>query len=361
MHDMFEILKTLTELPGMTGCEERVNRWLAKEWSRHARSVQFDRVGNLIAHIGGEGPSLLIEAHADEIGFVVKSIDNQGYVWLAPGVVPNAKHPSLTVFLVGHPALIASRHADVMGVFAAISGHNANLVHPGDNPLGWNDVFVDIGARNQAEALDAGIRVGDSVIWNPSTRRMGEYIVGKAMDDRAGLAIITKLLQQVDPTNLHYDLTVASTVQEEMTSMIGAAALARSSLYDFAISLEISMAGDTPGMSLREMPTRLGGGPVIIRHDRAVRYNEQLSNGLFDCAKQHNISVQSCVLQRAATNGREFLRAGIPTALVGFTTRYTHSPFETIAEQDLLETVALLQSFLESDPLELTYEERFDA
>jgi endoglucanase len=207
------------------------------------------------------------------------------------------------------------------------------------------------------EALESGVRIGDPVIWNPPTRRIGRFIAGKAMDDRAGLAIITKLLQRIEPANLRYNLTVASTVQEEMGAMVGAAALACSSTFDWAISLEICMAGDTPGMSQREMPTKLGAGPVIIRHDRAVRYNEDLSNALLDCAEEQDVAVQSSVLQRAATNGRELLCAGIPAALVGFTTRYTHSPFEMVAEADLLATVDLLQAFLEREPVRLTYEE----
>ncbi|MCK4328200.1 MAG: M42 family peptidase, partial [Candidatus Diapherotrites archaeon] len=127
--------------------------------------------------------------------------------------------------------------------------------------LDWEDVFVDIGARNADEVKTRGVNIGNAVIWNPPTRRIGQLITGKAMDDRAGLAIMTELLPHLRETKLKYRLFFASTIQEEM-GLIGGGSLERNERFDFAITLDVGLAGDVPGITDQEMPVHVGCGPV---------------------------------------------------------------------------------------------------
>jgi tetrahedral aminopeptidase len=343
---MYETLKALMEIPGLSGSEERVTSWLEKKWSCFSKSISIDGIGNLVAHIGGKGPRLLIEAHSDEVGFCVNSITSQGFIRLAPVVIRPGERPSRDVFLIGHPALIQTAIGDVHGFFACETGHAVSPEKKEKSVLSWGDIFIDIGATSALEVREMGLQIGDPVVWNPLARRHRGMITGKAMDDRVGLAIMTEALQKLNPDALRYDVTFAATVQEEM-GVIGAAAIARDAVFDAAISLEVGLSGDTPGVTKEEIPTSLGAGPILVHHDREVSYSKEIGRAIEACAKANKIPLQHAVFQRFATDGRELIKMGIPTALLAVPTRYTHSPFETAAESDMVEVERLLLAFMQ--------------
>jgi len=330
----------------MGGFEGPVNQWLHKAWEPYSEQLATDPIGNLIAHVGGSGPKLLIAAHADEIGFVVRSIDENGFVWIVPKNLSLGR-PSRDTFLLGQPALIQTDAGTVDGTFAAISGHVAPVALREKAVLDWDDVFVDVGLSSRESAAAAQICVGDPVIWNPPTRRVGDLVVGKAMDDRAALAVMTELLPRLNLDDLNYDLYFASTIQEEM-GLVGASALERHQAFDLAVAFDVGLAGDVPGVSSRDMPVELGCGPILVHHDLSVHYDRELTKALSTAAQGAGIPVQDAVFARYSSDGAEFIRLGIPTALLAFPTRYTHSPFETIHEADLEQCAALLQAFLTS-------------
>ncbi|MGI8483145.1 MAG: M42 family metallopeptidase, partial [Thermomicrobiales bacterium] len=119
---ILDTLFELTSLPAPTGQEERVLAWCRDRWSRLGAEVKIQPVGNVLARIPGAGPKLLIQGHADEIGFVVKSIDDRGFVWLASAQV-GPQHPH-TRYPVGQPALVLGREgALIPGLFATATGH----------------------------------------------------------------------------------------------------------------------------------------------------------------------------------------------------------------------------------------------
>ena len=137
---------TLIELMGLagpTGQEEPVLAWCREHWAALGATVSSTPIGNVIARIPGEGPKLLIQGHADEIGFVVKSIDANGFVWLTDGQAGNRKLAQR--FPVGQPALIVGREKHVPGLFASACGHILATRADADRQLGENDIFVDIG------------------------------------------------------------------------------------------------------------------------------------------------------------------------------------------------------------------------
>lgn len=349
---MFETVKKLTELPGTSGNEEMVNKYLLDTWKPHVEDIELTGIGNLIAHIGGKGRKLLIEAHADEIGFLVKSISPDGFLWIAPWETPEdyaMRQAGREIFVIGQPALVMGSAGTVEGVFATVTGHVTPPQYQQKKELTWNDVFIDLGASTREEVLDLGVDVGNAVSWNPPTRKLGESLIcGKAMDDRAGLAVMTELLKQLDAAKLRYDLYFASTVQEEKR-VVGAVSLGRNIAFDLAIALDVGLSGDIPFVDEKDMPVRLGAGPTLVYHDWGVNYDRELIRALKGVAREANIPVQTAVFQRYMSDGRELIRLGIKTALVAFPARYTHSPFETVHEGDLIQTVELLKKFLESE------------
>jgi len=342
---LYRLVCQLTELPGMVGFEKPVIDFLKQTWQPYVMDIWQTPVGNLVAHIGGCGPRLVFVAHADEIGFIVRHIDEEGFLWISPKS-PTLGRPGRECFLIGQPALVqTSTGSAVSGIFATISGHVTPAVLREKPSLTWDDVFVDLGVADVDEVRSRGIQVGDAVIWNPPTKRLGDLIVGKAMDDRVGLAILTLLLSKIDRKKLTFDVFFAATVQEEM-GLIGAGSLQNS--YDYAIILDVGLAGDVPGVTYKDVPTKLGGGPIFVHHDKTVHYATDLTLALAACAEESGIEVQHAVFPHYSSDGAELIKHGIPAALVAFPARYTHSPFETVHIGDLVRCVNLLECFLSS-------------
>jgi endoglucanase len=343
------LIKTLTELPGMIGHEEPVQEFLRERWKPYAQRIHTTGVGNVLAKIGGNGPKLLIEAHADEIGVLVKGLSPGGLVWVAQKNAL-AGRPGRDLHLFGQPCVIQTRRGLVPGVFATLSGHVTPPEQKEKPVLGWGDFFVDIGATSEAEAKEWGVQIGDGVIWNPPTRQVGHYIVGKAMDDRAGLAIMTALLERLNLDELAYELHFGSTVQEEI-GLVGAYSLERDEQFDLAIAIDVGLAGDIPGVDTREINCRLGGGPILVHHDGSVHYDRRLTDSLTQLAADAGIPIQHAVFPRYSSDGSALIKAGVPTALVAFSTRYTHSPYEMVHEGDLEQCVDLLHRFVTQSPV----------
>lgn len=349
---LVETLIELMELPGPTGQEEPVLAWCRERWRALGADVAATPIGNVIARVPGDGPRLLIQGHADEIGFVVKSIDARGFVWLTDGQA-GAKHFHHR-YPVGQPALVVGRHRRVPGLFATATGHILSTRPEEKVRLDANDLFVDVGAETRSEAEALGVHVGAGVIWNPPTRRLGRRLHGKAVDDRVALALMTHLLGGLDRSSLCYDLSLAATVQEEI-GLVGATSLGHRGDFDLAIAIDNGPIADYPGVDEREMPVRLGRGPTLVYKDTWAHYDRRVIDRLLTVASTHAIPTQQSIFPGFGSDGAALIRAGIPTALLAIATRYTHSAFEMADERDIEAALALLRVFVTTpaEPLPL--------
>lgn len=341
--DIEAMLVELMAIPGPTGREGLVMDWLRERWAETCERVWDAKVGNLLAHVGGRGPKLLIQGHADELSFVVRSIDADGFLWLSNGQAPstNVTHR----YPVGQPALVVGRGGQIDGLFAAASGHILTARQRERERVDLDDLFVDIGAASRDEALSMGAHVGASVVWNPPARRLGTRIYGKAIDDRVALALMTALLDEVEPGALAYDVYLAATIQEEI-GLVGALSLGREVEADLAIALDNGLVGDIPTVSSGLMPTTLGAGPTLVYKDAHVHYDVRLIDRLTDVAAANGIPIQHAVYEQIGSDGSALIKQGIPTALLGPATRYTHSAFEMIDVRDLDASLRLLAAFV---------------
>lgn len=346
---MFDLIKTLTELPGPTGYEEPVQDWLEGRWSALGLSVDRTPIGNLLARLSGRGPRLLLGAHADEISFRVKSIDAQGFLWLTSGRGMAEQRGPEPVPL-GHVAHVITESGTREGTFVTVTGHvmtRRQRAYYERHALDWMDFYVDVGARDRAAAEAMGILPGCPVINAVSTRRNGRSIVGKAMDDRVGLAVMTALAERVDRSRLTYDVWFASTVMEEI-GLVGARSVAAG--FDLGLVVEVGLAGDIPLVDERSMPVRLGAGPVLVHKDARAPYSRTMTYALAGCAQAAGLAIQHATFQNFSSDGVEWIQEGVPTAMVAFPCRHTHSPYETVDEADLEGLVRLLESFLTTAP-----------
>lgn len=343
--EAFELVKTLTELPGPTGDESLVQNWLNERWGGFAQEVRRTRVNNLLARIGGNGPRLLLFAHADEIGLIVKSVSDDGFLYVWPYNADVDGHLPFWFNPLNQPCQVLSRGNVVDGYIATASGHVVGGRGAKKERLAWNDIFIDIGAASADEVTELGIGPGSRVVWSPPTRRLREHYVGKAMDDRAPLAIATMAGEALaGRDDLPYEVWLASTVQEE-NGLIGAASLADEVEFDLAIALDVGLTGDVPGPDVRDFPCKLGAGPIVVDKDSSCHYSVPLTEDLMAAAKRSELPVQRAVFQNYGSDAAALIRRGVESALVTCPTRYTHSPIETISARDLLNTVDLLIAF----------------
>lgn len=345
---MFALVKELTELPGPTGHEDAVQDWVECRWSSFSREVKRTRVNNILACVGGSGPRLALVTHADEICLMVKSVSDDGFLHLWPYYADQLGRPPRWFTPVNQPALVVTSSGNVDGIFATASGHVVGGRNSQKEQFDWNDWFVDIGARSRAEVERQGIEPGARVIWNPATRRIGHNITGKAMDDRAALAIATLAGERLAKrSDLPYEVWLASTVQEE-NGLLGAASLIDDASFDLAIALDVGLTGDIPGPDTRDFPARVGSGPIVVYQDASCHYSRRLCDALMMTACREKVPVQRAVFQHYGSDGAALIRRGVETALLTYPTRYTHSPVETVDETDLTRTVDLLVAFASS-------------
>ena len=347
---MFELIKMYTELPGPGSDEWAVQEVLKERWSPRAQDMMMTPVGNLIATMGGNGPRLMIAAHADELCFVVRHISEDGFIWLASGQRNTDQYVTLrSTFLPwGLPALVVTETGGVDCLFATLTGHVLTTEQRVKTKWDYNDIWLDAGVSCRQEAEDKGIQVGDRVIWNPPTQRMGDYVYGKAMDDRVCFAVMERLLDVLDMDKLAYELVYVSTVQEEI-GLIGAESAAEVANCETAISLDVGLVGDVPGVDPRDASAKLGGGPGIVHKD-LYNYSRPLTLALMRAAREAGVPVQPGVFTWYGSDSGAFARHGLRSGLVVIPTRYTHSPFEMVHLRDVEQTVLLLKHFLETQP-----------
>jgi tetrahedral aminopeptidase len=337
---MEELLRTLTALAGPTGEEDEVLAWVRRAWEPLGEVTQTP-VGNLFLHLPGPGKRVLLAAHADELSLIVRSVTADGFLRVLPGERDQFSFP----YFIGAPVRVLAEGGSLPGVVATTTGHALTPEQKARTTLGWDDLFVDVGLT-AAECAERGVRVGTRMVWDPAIRRVGRLLVGKAMDDRLGVAVLVELARRLAGAERRYDVTLALTVQEEI-GMLGASSLARDGRgYDVGFVIDNGLAGDIPTVSEAHVPVRLGMGPALVHRDSSVHYSRRLIAELRAAAGGASIPVQDVVLYHYSSDGAHLVRQGMEALLVAPPIRYSHSPFEAVDVRDVEATVALFAAYL---------------
>lgn len=342
--EMEELLRTLCALAGPTGQEDEVLAWVRRAWEPLGEVTQT-AVGNLFLHLPGPGPRVLVAAHADELSLMVRSIDAGGFLRVLPGERDQFGFP----YFVGAPVRVLAEGGALPGVVAATTGHALTPEQKARTTLSWDDLFVDVGLT-AAECAARGVRVGTRMVWDPVIRRVGRLLVGKAMDDRLGVAVLVELARRLAGVERSCDLTLTLTVQEEI-GMLGASSVARDGRsFDVGFTIDNGLAGDIPTVSEAHVPVRLGMGPALVHRDSSVHYSRRLIRELRATAERAGIPVQDVVLYHYSSDGAHLVRQGMESLLVAPPIRYSHSPFEAVDVRDVEATVALFEAYLSAAP-----------
>lgn len=339
-----QTLVELMQVPGLSGHEDRVRRAIAARLPLPARA---DRLGNLIASFPGDGPAVMLFAHMDQLGFVVRRIDPSGLIRLARlGGVPERALPAQAVVL-------ATASGDLPGVIANKS-HHATTPEEKGQVLPTEALYVDAGFASVAEAEAAGIRIGTPVTYAPRVLELANgRIAGGAIDDRAGCAVLVELAGRLAARRSGPPVHLVFSVLEEF-NLRGAQPAAQALKPDIAIQLDILLATDTPDMAGSGEVT-LGGGPGISLysfHGRGT-LNGVIPHPALVALAEKTATAAAMPLQRSARVGVltdlshvQLVGAGVAALDMGFPMRYSHSALEVCDMTDLERLTDLLEAML---------------
>jgi putative aminopeptidase FrvX len=335
------LLEELSNAPAPSGFEGPVRDILKREFQAAGLEISYDGLGSIIGTLRGpvSGPRILLAAHMDEVGAVVRYVTPEGMV----------KFQLLGGWL--DQALLDQRWTiqTAKGPVLAISGLKSVHVTPPEDRTSVtsrNDVFLDVGAKSKEEAEGLGIRPGDAIAPTSSfaTLAAGRY-VGKALDDRVGCVVLLETLRRIKEQGIHTPNTIyfVGTVQEEIGARGAhtAAALVKPTL---GLSLEAGIAADHPGGRADYAQEELGAGPVIYLADNGMLVNVKLRDFLFHVGEENHIPLQTEVTNGGFEDSRELQAygTGVPAANIAVATRYLHSHNSEIQRSDLDKTIDLL-------------------
>ncbi len=341
-----ELLKKLSNAHGVSGSESSVFAIIKKELKGHVDSISEDPMGNLIATKRGNAFTVMLAAHMDEIGLMVKYVDEKGFIrfvaiggWYGPT-------------LYNQRVVLHGTRGKYFGV---IGGKPPHMMDDEDRKKGVkiDDMFIDIGASNREEVEYLGIEIGTPVtIDREFTPLAYNRVSGKAFDNRAGVAMLIKALKQTDSP-----LTIFGvfTVQEEV-GMKGARTSAYGLDPDCAIATDVTIPGDHPGIEMKDAPVAMGKGPVITIVDssgRGLIASRKMVRWLKDAADAQGIPVQLEVGSGGTTDATaiHLTKCGIPSTTVSIPSRYIHSPVEVLDTEDIEAGVKLLVEALKQKPV----------
>jgi len=338
MNDLINMLKEITETPGVSGYEKEI-REVMKKYLSDIAQLEQDRLGSIVFKKEGssKNPRIMLAAHMDEIGFMVKSITSNGFIKFIP------LGGWWDQVLLSQKVIIHSQKGPIIGVIGSKPPHILSEEER-KKVVEKKEMYVDIGARDGVEVLFLGIRPGDPITPYSEFKQMAnpDMLLGKAWDDRIGCALLIEVLREITKEDHPNTIYGVGTVQEEV-GLRGATTSSHIVNPDVAIILESDIATDVPGIE-EEKKISLGKGPSIILYDATMIPNSNLRTIFIETAEQLNIPIQFSTLERGGTDGgRIHIHAkGVPSIVIGVPARYIHSHAGIINIQDFINAKKLI-------------------
>lgn len=319
-----ELLKKLCNANGISGDEKEVRDIIISEIKNSGAEYHIDNMGNLIVFKKGKKVAkkkLLISAHMDEVGFIVTHITPDGYLMFdeVGGIDRRV--------VMGKSVTVGK---NISGVITAkpihlLSSDEKNIIPK------YSGMYIDIGATSLADTMKY-VNVGDSVHFDSEFSWENDIITGKALDDRAGCAIMIEMIN----SELDYDTYFSFVVQEEI-GLRGAKCASYTVNPDTAIIVETTTAADIPEVAESKKVCYVGKGAVISFMDRRTIYDKELVAEAMKCGDGENVKVQ---LKQAVAGGNDAgaiqtNRDGVRVLAVSLPCRYLHSPCGLISAKDI--------------------------
>ncbi|MBV9278994.1 MAG: M42 family metallopeptidase [Chloroflexi bacterium] len=338
--EQLAFLRSLVESTGPSGYEERTQAiWRARVQDA-AADISTDSLGNCIATLNPAGrPRVMLDAHIDEIGFLIRYIDDNGYLYFATigGFDPST--------LAGDRVRILGKQGDVIGVFGRKPTHLLESDERKKAPE-LKQMWIDIGATNREEA-EALVDIGDAAGRAAGLERLqGNLVTSPALADRVGSYIIAEAIRALAASPPAAAVFAASSVQEEI-GLRGARVSSYETEADIGIAVEVTYTSDHPHVSKTEIgDVKVGAGPVL---SRGANTNPRIFRRLVEAANAEGIPFQVEAFAGGTPtdqNVMQLSRRGMATGLISVPCRYLHTASEVVSLDDIDASVALLSRFV---------------
>ncbi|TCL74171.1 putative aminopeptidase FrvX [Hydrogenispora ethanolica] len=342
MVDLSRLAAELSNAFGPSGFEGEV-RDVFRNWLTGRAEITYDNLGGIMAWRRGasETPKILLAAHLDEVGLLVRGILPGGCLRAVPlgGWWPPT--------LLAQRVVVRSAGGDHFGIIGAKPPHFLGEDEK-NRPLRWGDLYIDVGATSAAEVADLGIAVGDPVVPAVAASPLGlaGTIVGKAFDNRIGCAAVIATLLELRGD--HPNLVIGSGTVQEENGARGARTLASLVQPDLCLVLEGPPADDFPDAGAI-VQGKMGGGPQIRFYDPSMIANQALAKLAVAQAQRLGLPYQVTVRESGGTDGSAIqvqTVGGVPTLVIGIPVRYAHSPQSIVRLSDLEATIQLVGALL---------------
>lgn len=339
-----QFLETLIHTPSPVGYESKGQEVWTNEMERYSDRIEKDSYGSAAAFIDvqSEVPTIMLEAHCDEIGMVVQYISDDGYIYV------NKLGGSDSTISRARRVYIHNRKGTVFGVTGHIAIHLQDNKNGGGKEPAWKDIYVDIGVQSKEEALEI-VQIGDPVTYTDQIEWINDnMIAGRALDNRIGGFILREVFKQLQPLKdqLKVNVVALNSVQEEVGGF-GARMMAYRIHPSIAIVTDVTHATDIPSVDAKEHGLiSLGSGPSIqhggANHPEIVRELEDVAER-FELLVQHEAT---SVRTGTDTDSIFYQKTGIPSALISIPLRYMHSPVEVVNLEDVKACVELMKQYI---------------
>jgi endoglucanase len=301
-----------------------------------------DKLENVVAMKKGKknAPKVMLAAHMDEIGLMVKNITKEGFLQFAKmGGIDDR-------ILLAQKVIVYTDKGPIDGIVGSKPPH-IQKEEERKKILAFDELFIDIGAENKEDAAKKGAKVGNAVGFDQKYAKIGnDIVIGKAFDDRVGCAVMIealKLLEKSDCT-----IYAVGTVQEEV-GLRGAGTAAFSIEPDIAIALDVTVAGDVPGVREIDTTIKMGKGPALTVTDSGLITHPKVLRLLLETAEENKIPYQLETGLMGTTDAARIslTREGVPSGTVSIGTRYIHSPIGMLSLKDAESSAKLTAAAIE--------------
>ncbi|MDR1941728.1 MAG: M42 family metallopeptidase [Endomicrobium sp.] len=329
---MEKLLKDLLMSDGISGYEENVAEIMTDALLKVSDKVETDNFGNVIAKKGKGKKKILIATHMDEIGLVVKHITKEGYIYfIKVGGINDSILPAKTVEIVN------KKGERIKGVIGTKPPH-LMTAEEARQPLKFTDMFIDIGLSSKDEVLKV-CDIGDQIIFEPNAGVLnGDLYYGKAADNRISCYALVKVLEKLS-ADIDAEIYGVATAQEEV-GLKGAKTSSFKVNPDFALVIDTTIAGDTPGIEEKVSALKLGKGAAITMIEASGRgtiVSQKVRRIMEEAASENKIPYQKDIIDGGMTDGAQIYmnREGILTGILSIPTRYIHAPTSVFNIKDV--------------------------
>ena len=338
-----QLLKDLSEAHGASGCEYSVRNIFERELKNN---LSLDHSGCIICTEKGpkKTPKILVEAHMDEVGFMVQSITDSGLI----------KFVTLGgwwghTLLAKRVRVLTQEGSEIIGLITCKPPHFLGKEER-EKIVKSENMYIDVGAMSADQCInDFGISLGDTIVPDSQFTRMKnpDVLLGKAFDNRVGVSLAIQATQMIRKISHPNTICTVGSVQEEV-GVRGIQTVMNTVHPDIAIVLEGTPADDFPGTGTDTRQGQLGQGPQIRFADPTALLSREFSKYVISTAKEMKLKHQVAVRRSGGTNAREiqFHGLGIPTVVIGVPARYIHTQNSMIQLGDYIATLKLIVELL---------------